>query len=247
MDLVLLIDSSVPCLNRRIISLRDEGEVKETHPRCIPSSSVSLYVIDDTMSHESTILPVRLVGRTIRFWKPEELGRECSRKVLRGVSGLVPVLLEEDSSSSKSHTYVLWMAILGKLQTQDKIFQWNNDATMKCSLRNLCMDSHDHLFFQCKYAADVWEAVKDKGYLNRFKQKWIDNVNHMAVGHCRAIKSVEVAREWDINSKISNLWQGLIDWISLVISGKALKSVCFLLELKGSLVPLFSSEVNVKF
>ncbi|GJR26021.1 hypothetical protein Tco_1102253 [Tanacetum coccineum] len=53
------------------------------------------------MSRESTILPVLLVGRTIRFWKPEELGRECSRKVLRGVGGLVPVLLEEDYSSSK--------------------------------------------------------------------------------------------------------------------------------------------------
>ncbi|GJU58149.1 RNA-directed DNA polymerase, eukaryota, reverse transcriptase zinc-binding domain protein [Tanacetum coccineum] len=68
-----------------------------------------------------------------------------------------------------SHTFVLWMAILGKLQTQDRIFQWNNDVTMKCSLYNLCIDSHDHLFFQCKYAADVWEIVKDKGYLKGFK------------------------------------------------------------------------------
>nr|GEZ51524.1 hypothetical protein [Tanacetum cinerariifolium] len=38
--------------------------------------------------------------RTIGFWKSEELGRECSRKVLRGVGGLVLVLLEEDASSS---------------------------------------------------------------------------------------------------------------------------------------------------
>ncbi|GJV40813.1 hypothetical protein Tco_1419253 [Tanacetum coccineum] len=88
-------DSSVLCLNQRIISLRDEGEVKETQPRCIPCGPVNL------MSRESTILPVRLVGRMIGFWKPKELGYECSRKVLRGVGGLVPVLLEEDASSSK--------------------------------------------------------------------------------------------------------------------------------------------------
>ncbi|GKF21452.1 hypothetical protein Tco_0070090, partial [Tanacetum coccineum] len=70
------------------------------------------------------------------------------------------------------------------------IFQWNSDATMKCSLCSLCMDSHDHLFFQWKYAADVLDAVKDKGYLKGFKQKWIDIVHHMVVGHCRAIKSI---------------------------------------------------------
>ncbi|GKA93239.1 hypothetical protein Tco_0815225 [Tanacetum coccineum] len=77
------------------MSLRDEGEVKETQPRCISCGSVSL------MSRESTILLIRSVGRMIGFWKLEELGYECSRKVLRGVSGLVPVLLEEDASSSK--------------------------------------------------------------------------------------------------------------------------------------------------
>ncbi|GJU14076.1 hypothetical protein Tco_1136472, partial [Tanacetum coccineum] len=49
---------------------------------------------------ESTILPVCLVGRVIGCWKPEELRRECSRKVLKGVGGLVLVLLEEDASSS---------------------------------------------------------------------------------------------------------------------------------------------------
>ncbi|GJS02693.1 hypothetical protein Tco_0319201 [Tanacetum coccineum] len=53
------------------------------------------------MSRASTILPVCSVGRVIGFWKPEELGREWPRKVLRGVSGLVLVLLEEDASSSK--------------------------------------------------------------------------------------------------------------------------------------------------
>ncbi|GJS25175.1 hypothetical protein Tco_0453807 [Tanacetum coccineum] len=53
------------------------------------------------MSCASMILPVCSVGRMIGFWNPEELGRECSRKVLRGVGGLVLVLLEEDASSSK--------------------------------------------------------------------------------------------------------------------------------------------------
>ncbi|GJY01455.1 hypothetical protein Tco_0359607 [Tanacetum coccineum] len=52
------------------------------------------------MSRALTILPVCSVGRVIGFWKPEELGWECSRKVLKGVGGLVLVFLEEDASSS---------------------------------------------------------------------------------------------------------------------------------------------------
>ncbi|GKA74720.1 hypothetical protein Tco_0781022 [Tanacetum coccineum] len=53
------------------------------------------------MSCESTILHDRSVRRMIGFWKPKELGRECSHEVLRGVSGSVSVLLEKDASSSK--------------------------------------------------------------------------------------------------------------------------------------------------
>ncbi|GKF37022.1 hypothetical protein Tco_0113780, partial [Tanacetum coccineum] len=53
------------------------------------------------MSRESTILPVYLGGTVIGFWKPEDVGCECSCKVLGGFGGLGPVLLDEDASSSK--------------------------------------------------------------------------------------------------------------------------------------------------
>ncbi|GJY73871.1 hypothetical protein Tco_0478302 [Tanacetum coccineum] len=65
----LLMDSSVPCLNQRIISLRDEGEVKETQPRCIPCRSISLYVIDDTYVslHMTEWVPCFLILGTCMF------------------------------------------------------------------------------------------------------------------------------------------------------------------------------------
>ncbi|GJZ87085.1 hypothetical protein Tco_0658695 [Tanacetum coccineum] len=52
-------------------------------------------------SRESTILPVCSVRTVIGLWKLEDVGRECSCKVLGGVSGLGPVLLDEDASSLK--------------------------------------------------------------------------------------------------------------------------------------------------
>nr|GEY08998.1 hypothetical protein [Tanacetum cinerariifolium] len=71
---------------------------------CVPLERYELIPccnLGGGMSRESTILPVRSVGRTIGFWKPEDLGRECSCKVLIGVGGLFLVLLEDDASSSK--------------------------------------------------------------------------------------------------------------------------------------------------
>ncbi|GJV75091.1 hypothetical protein Tco_1506675 [Tanacetum coccineum] len=53
------------------------------------------------MSRESMILLVCSVGKVTGFWKPKELGRECSCKVLGGMGGLALMLLEEDASSSK--------------------------------------------------------------------------------------------------------------------------------------------------
>ncbi|GKD59058.1 RNA-directed DNA polymerase, eukaryota, reverse transcriptase zinc-binding domain protein [Tanacetum coccineum] len=82
-----------------------------------------------------------------------------------------------------SLTFVLWIAIQGKLQTQDKVFLWNNDANMRCHLCTKCMDSYDHLFVQCNYAIEFWDAVKIKGYVNGLKHKWNDTIDCMASNH----------------------------------------------------------------
>ncbi|GKE27402.1 hypothetical protein Tco_1442786 [Tanacetum coccineum] len=62
---------------------------------------VLLLLIAESMSRESTILPVCSFGMVIGFWKPEDVWRECSCKVLGGVDGLGLVLLDEEASSSK--------------------------------------------------------------------------------------------------------------------------------------------------
>ncbi|PWA63876.1 reverse transcriptase zinc-binding domain-containing protein [Artemisia annua] len=89
-----------------------------------------------------------------------------------------------------SHSFVLWMVILGRLQTQDRIFQWNNDLNIRCSLCNECMDSRDHLFFQCSYVKSVWELIKPKSYVQSLSQSWMCNVEAMATNNNNTIKSV---------------------------------------------------------
>ncbi|GJZ84463.1 RNA-directed DNA polymerase, eukaryota, reverse transcriptase zinc-binding domain protein [Tanacetum coccineum] len=57
------------------------------------------------------------------------------------------------------HSFILWLAIQNKLSTQDKIKSWGSFDMMMCSLCNQDMDSHQHLFFQCKYAEDFWSKI----------------------------------------------------------------------------------------
>ena len=104
-----------------------------------------------------------------------------------------------------SHSFIPWMAILARLQTQDRIFQRNNDQNMKCSLCNECIDSHDHIFFQCSYVKSVQELIKIKSYVQSLSQSWMNNVEAMTINNNNTIKSV--VRRLVFGSMVYFVWQ----------------------------------------
>jgi hypothetical protein len=68
------------------------------------------------------------------------------------------------------HAFVLWLILREKLVTHDKIRVWNykrNDMSLLCCL--LCYseeETHNHLFFNCKYSSRIWDlACLKKGVL----------------------------------------------------------------------------------
>ncbi|XP_021996206.1 uncharacterized protein LOC110893404 [Helianthus annuus] len=75
------------------------------------------------------------------------------------------------------HAFFMWLVMRRKLLTQDKILQWDfarrKKMNMMCCL--LCyanVDSHDHLFFDCNYATQVWIKVRDKGGMSSVGPDW---------------------------------------------------------------------------
>ncbi|XP_022040045.1 uncharacterized protein LOC110942580 [Helianthus annuus] len=75
------------------------------------------------------------------------------------------------------HAFVMWLIMRRKLTTQDKILQWNttrrNSMNMMCCL--LCyenIDSHDHLFFECKFSTQVWKTIRTKAGMGNVEAKW---------------------------------------------------------------------------
>lgn len=71
------------------------------------------------------------------------------------------------------HAMCMWTACHYRLPTQDRIGLWKeNPPDMLCPLCENCSDSHDHLFFTCAYARQVWRNVKREVDLWGFPDSW---------------------------------------------------------------------------
>ena len=70
------------------------------------------------------------------------------------------------------HSFILWMAVKGRLKTQDRISRWLNIQDMSCPFCNRCKDSHSHLFFSCNFARRLWERLKVMANLENASNTW---------------------------------------------------------------------------
>ena len=70
------------------------------------------------------------------------------------------------------HTFILWVAIKGRLKTKDRIAKWFNIHDQLCHLCKSENESHNHLFFTCPYSRRLWERLKPLAYLNDISNDW---------------------------------------------------------------------------
>lgn len=65
--------------------------------------------------------------------------------------------------------FILWVAILGRLATRDRLRTWGVTLDSGCVLCAGGLESHNHLFFACSFALQVWTEVKSQcGYAQIF-------------------------------------------------------------------------------
>ena len=63
------------------------------------------------------------------------------------------------------HSFILWLASLGRLRTMDRLH--GELTTTNCILCGLYMETHEHLFFECSYTKSVWTSI-----CHRANQHW---------------------------------------------------------------------------
>ncbi|XP_052621954.1 uncharacterized protein LOC128127522 [Lactuca sativa] len=73
-----------------------------------------------------------------------------------------------------SHCFILWLAILGRLRTQDRMKRWKNSIDFNCVFCNAQMDSHSHLFSDCNYSKEVWNLMKNKVEIKHCPGNWFE-------------------------------------------------------------------------
>ena len=78
------------------------------------------------------------------------------------------------------HSFILWMAVKGRLKTQDRISRWLNVQDMSCPFCKQCKDSHSHLFFTCVFARRLWERLKQMARVDDISNIWPQIVSFMA-------------------------------------------------------------------
>lgn len=88
------------------------------------------------------------------------------------------------SQCNLRYAFVLWMAIRGRLQTQDMLMKWNNNQNMNCPLCDLVNDSHNQLFFDCEFSKEIWDSLMDKLEERRMPFIWEDIIEYFSDRPC---------------------------------------------------------------
>ncbi|KAJ6707523.1 REVERSE TRANSCRIPTASE ZINC-BINDING DOMAIN-CONTAINING PROTEIN-RELATED-RELATED [Salix viminalis] len=69
------------------------------------------------------------------------------------------------------HSFVLWLAARGRLRTLDRIHNGAVDQR-RCVLCRDQDETHNHLFFTCKFSTEVWTGVNSRSQIRWSHLQW---------------------------------------------------------------------------
>ncbi|PWA58458.1 hypothetical protein CTI12_AA400660 [Artemisia annua] len=84
------------------------------------------------------------------------------------------------------HAFILWLAILGRLSTQDRLAKWYPGRMDKCALCEDCLDSHEHMCFKCPYDRKIWKEIKELIWQDSMSNELRDIISRMSNFSCNS-------------------------------------------------------------
>ncbi|PWA58056.1 RNA-directed DNA polymerase, eukaryota, Reverse transcriptase zinc-binding domain protein [Artemisia annua] len=108
------------------------------------------------------------------------------------------------SQNIPKFAFILWLAVQCKLTTQDKIRKWGSYDMMVCALCHEETDSHEHLFFKCKFSNELWKKVLEKIQEQQWGElEWQTLIGKIAIRN--RLKSLKVKGSKATNN-VEEIW-----------------------------------------
>ncbi|GJU52774.1 RNA-directed DNA polymerase, eukaryota, reverse transcriptase zinc-binding domain protein [Tanacetum coccineum] len=77
------------------------------------------------------------------------------------------------------HSFILWLAVLGRLKTHDTMAMWEKNENLLCVFCGKVPDNHNHLFFDCDFPNGIWDEVKCMVRLDHAPNRWQDILEYV--------------------------------------------------------------------
>ena len=104
------------------------------------------------------------------------------------------------------NAFILWLAVLNRLKTQDRVKCWEKSGSLLCPFCLKIPDSHDHLFFQCEFSHSIWKHCCSKAGIDISYSNWNDLV--LKLSSVLNSRSIEILiKKWVFASCVSHIWK----------------------------------------
>uniref|UniRef100_A0A251S8W3 Putative reverse transcriptase zinc-binding domain-containing protein n=1 Tax=Helianthus annuus TaxID=4232 RepID=A0A251S8W3_HELAN len=115
------------------------------------------------------------------------------------------------TQSIPRHSFFMCLLIQKRLKTQDVMSKWYSSGNANfnllcCSLCTRGPDSHEHLFFECYYATQVWNGVKHRAGMETVANNWALILDHLVL-HATSSSATRVIGKLVIGAAAYFVWQ----------------------------------------
>lgn len=110
------------------------------------------------------------------------------------------------SNTIPKHSFILWLAVRGKLLTQDRMQSWQREGISSCGFCKKQPDSLNHLFFDCFFSQEIRDFFVRLGVLIPSHYSWNDLVD-FASQNWKGKSLVNVINKLVLGSLVYYIWQ----------------------------------------
>ncbi|KAJ6980751.1 hypothetical protein NC653_024183 [Populus alba x Populus x berolinensis] len=105
------------------------------------------------------------------------------------------------------HSFILWLACLGRLRTMDRLSAAGIIQNASCILCGLQTETHEHLFFNCTTSRQVWQTVNAVATIYWPSCNWSDLLQWGAVNYNKKNDVQHLIACLLLTTTVYHLWQ----------------------------------------